>query len=732
MNFERAHRALWAASTLAIASLSGGVAHAQSDKDAEAAAQESAGNERDIIVTAGKREELLRDVAGGISAFSGEQLEQMGAQEFKDYMTRAPGVAFNEGPPQNSTVVIRGVGTTAGLDQGQGTTGYFINDVPMAEPGYTVIIPDIDAFDIDRVEVLRGPQGSRFGSASLGGAINYISNLADSTKFDAGAELGVTSTRFNSGELGYRAKGMINVPIVNDVLAVRLTATQRVDAGYIDNVGTGIEGANDIHNLGLRGSIVFTPASGTKLTYLGLYYRTKADDNSYAQLAVGPLARKTAFPTTERYSVQIHSLRLDQEIGDYTLTALGAWNEKTGDLRADYTPYYGYINPGAVHVFQQLGNSETKSIEVRLASPSGRMFDFMIGGTYIDTDKYFEEHLTSPGLATARPDLIAAGRAIGDEYYFGRGDTLGTEKALFGEANLHLGKFTLTAGGRWFDTRQFRKGAQYLYFFPTPNIQAGVRVQESGFAPRLAAKYEFSKDAMVYGVVAKGFRFGAPNLGLIPLAGFDTPEFMTSDSLWSYEIGTRFGLADNKLLIDLTAFYIDWKNLQVRLVRPDDFTYGANAGAAEIKGVEATLSYRSGGLSLSSNLTYLDAKISEGFIVGITSIVEGTTLPSSAKWRINNSASYDFGGDLRPTITLAHRYVSKARSYLNTPGTFPAFHAFDLRGSVKVTDQVDVSAFVNNLTDRRAVTFGYGSGILGVQQFYIRPRTFGLSVSWGM
>src|SRR5690606_20325714 len=129
---------------------------------------------------------------GGVSAQTGEQLEAIGAQDFKDYLARMPGIVFNEGPSNNSTVIIRGVGTTIGLDQGQGTTGYFINEIPLAEPGYAVVIPDVDAFDVNRVEVLRGPQGSLFGSASLGGAVNYITNVADPQKWDAAAEAAVT------------------------------------------------------------------------------------------------------------------------------------------------------------------------------------------------------------------------------------------------------------------------------------------------------------------------------------------------------------------------------------------------------------------------------------------------------------------------------------------------------------------------------------------------------------
>lgn len=696
-------------------------------QDADAVQQDTGGN-GDIIVTATKRPERLRNIAGGVAAITGEELKAIGAQEFRDYLTRTPGVAFNEGPPQNSTAVIRGVGTTAGLDQGQGTTGYFVNEIALTEPGYAIAVPDVDAFDVARVEVLRGPQGSLFGSASLGGAINYVANLADTHKIDAAAETGLTSTANADGELGYRVKGMINVPIVTDKLAVRIVATQRVDAGYIDNVGTGVKGANDVHNFGARGSIVFTPDATTTLSYLGLYYKTKADDNSYAQLDIGELARSSAFSPKEKYSTQIHSLRLDKDFDGYQFTGIAAYNHKTGDLLFDYTPYYEFLNPGQIHSFLQAGTSDAYSFEARVASPKSDVFDWLLGATYIDTTKTFAESLSSPGIGS----VLAADQIVsGDTYYYGTGDTKALEAALFGEANLHLGPVTVTGGGRLFRNEQKRGVDLQGYFYPGGSVTPGYRLKDSGFAPKASVKYEMSNQAMVYALASKGFRFGSPNLGLPPLAGFDTPAGTSSDSLWNYEVGTRLTLLDRKLLIDLTGFLIDWSDIQVRLTRPDDFTYGANAGTARIKGIETSVSYRTGGFNYAFNGTYLDARITEEIATASGIIPDGKRLPSSAKWRLSNTASYDFGGPAAPTITFLHRYVSDAQGYLNDTTVFPAYNIFDARASFTLSG-VTLAAFVNNIGDKRAVTFGYGSSINGVEQFYTRPRTFGVQANWSL
>ncbi|MBB5686881.1 TonB-dependent receptor [Sphingobium boeckii] len=704
---------------------------------AQEAVEDSASNTgNEIIVTAGKRQERLGDFAGSLSAVTGEQLEKIGAQDFKDYLTRTPGVAFNTGPSNNSQAVIRGIGTNAGLDQGQGTTGYFINDIPMNEPGYTVVIPDIDAFDVQRVEVLRGPQGTLFGSASLGGAINFISNLANPEAIEAAAEAGIGTTRFSDGEVNYRAKGMINLPIIADKLAVRAVVTQRVDAGYINNIGVGEKGSNDLHTFGVRGSIVFTPDVDTKLSYLGLYQKSRTDDNSIANANLGLLVKSTAIELPMIFETELHSLRLDHDFGFADFTMLGTYNKKSGDIYDELSsiPFYGALNPG-LHNFLQAGQSTTWSFEARFASPKGETFDWVVGATHINTEKGFQEHLSSPNYTANHPAENAAGLLNGDEYYFGASRTKGEENALFGEGNLNLGAFTLTAGGRLFQTSTdtYTIGAGIFSGAPysAPLINPPFGVNESGFAPKLSIKYQPQDDFMVYALASKGYRFGSPNT-LPPLAGSPIPLGTESDSLWNYEVGTRFDLFDKALNLNLTGFYVDWTNLQVRLRRAGDgLTYGANAGAAEIYGVEAAAALTLGGFSFATNVTYLDAKLSEAIPTGSPPLPEGKRLPSAAKWRISNTASYSFGGEVAPTVMLLHRYVSRSPGFLTETTSFAPYSIFDARISAKL-GAFSAAVYAENIADKRAVTFGYSDFGSGAGRFIVRPRTFGVQLNWAL
>ena len=294
----------------------------------------AAGEEGVIIVTAGKRNEDIRQVAIPISAVTGDQLKAMNANSLSDYITRLPGVVFNDYQPGISEVVIRGVAATTSHEQGQTTVGYYLNDVPIVEPGFPIGIPDVDTFDLQRVEVLRGPQGTLFGSSTLGGLINYVANVADASKVDAAASGLVGTTKNASGELNYAAKAMINIPLVADQLALRIVAMQRSDAGYLDNPGIGVNGSNDFRTRGLRGSIVAHLGETTKVSFLSSYQDSKLDDQTYLDLGK-PYVRNLPRAETQKTDFWMSSLRLDQEFGDFAnLTVLGSITKKNN------TPFF--------------------------------------------------------------------------------------------------------------------------------------------------------------------------------------------------------------------------------------------------------------------------------------------------------------------------------------------------------------------------------------------------------
>lgn len=687
-----------------------------------------------ITVTATKRKESALDVAGGISAVTGDQLENIGAQSFSDYLGRMPGVVFNAGPSGDSTAVIRGVGTTAGLDQGQGPTGYFINEIPLTEPGYAIGIPDIDTFDVERVEVMRGPQGTLFGSASLGGAINYIANEADPSGFHAELETSLSGTYHADGERGNTLKGMVNVPIVADKLAVRAVLLERDEPGYLDNIGLQRKGSNDSKVRGGRVSIVWTPWTGTKVTWLSMVQNGSTADFSYMEPAYGDLKRSTLLPEKFNTTFFLHSLRLDQDVGFATLTALLSYNHKSHVLDNDDTPFYGGLDGIAAPVlYEEKARSGTRTAEIRLASPAGAdtRLDWLVGVNYLGTNKSIPDMLSSADAYEVLSPQYPADDLRGNEFYWGHASVNGWEKAVFGEANWHFANhWTLTLGGRWYDD-QVRSQVQYSGMLYDPVFAPPATVQkQTGFVPKYALTWNVTPDFTAYALVSKGYRFGNPNT-IYPLAGFNTPSGWKTDTLWNYEVGLKSYWLNHTVRLDVSAFYIDWSDIQVRLYRPDGVTYGTNAGGAHIHGVEMSSAWRpSSHLDLSANLTWLDAQLSQDVLAASTPLYAGQVLPGASKWQASVVGTYRWSGEHSPTFTVTDRQISGAPANLQQPYyRINGYNQLDARFSL-LYGNTEISLYGTNLADRRGATFSYGDFGAGLQEFVIRPRTVGVRLNW--
>ena len=254
-------------------------------------------------------------------------------------------MVFNASVPGNSPAIIRGVATTTGIAQAQGTTGYFIDDVPLTDPFYSAGIPDIDTFDVDNITVLRGPQGTLFGSASLGGAINYQATRPDLSQLEA--HFRGDWERNEDNEDGYGVHAMVNVPIANDIFAIRGVYDRRQIAGFVDNVGTGAKDTNQTTIEGGRVLATLTPTSGTTLNYLFLNQTESTEDIGSTQPSVGPFAKNTLIPEPFDYRTTLNNLRLDQDLGFATLTATATYHEKVFSSQQDYSALVPSLAPVA-------------------------------------------------------------------------------------------------------------------------------------------------------------------------------------------------------------------------------------------------------------------------------------------------------------------------------------------------------------------------------------------------
>jgi iron complex outermembrane recepter protein len=663
----------------------------------------------EVTVTATKRSESLRSVAGSVTALTGEQLDTIGARNFKDYLNGLPGVQFHASTPGVSNVTLRGIGTaTIYPDQGQATTGIYINDIPLTDPGFALSVPDLDVFDVQRVEVLRGPQGTLFGAASLGGAVNYVYNPVSLTELQASVQSSVFDTS-NSSDLGYTAKGMINVPIVEDKLGIRLAAMTSDAPGYLDNIGSGNEGSNTHRVNSYRANLLWQINDKFSLRYFGFYDDARSGDNFYSFPALGELIRDTAVDETLEFNTTVNSITLKGDLGFAELSIQGADLEKSQD-----SVYWRYwlgppppLNTGASHA-----SNDSQTYEVRLTSATESKWDWLVGVYAGSADQLY------PSIDLVDGNVVGSFNA----------DYFSDETALFGDLTYHFtDAISVTAGGRYYDIELTTR--RTITAVGSPDDVVVGQQQEDGFSPKASIKYQPSDDFMTYGSVSTGFRMGGVNLNP-PLAGFPTPETYDSDSLTNYEVGMRVGFQDNSVLLDSTVFYVDWSDIQLRLARPDRFAYVANAGSARSIGMENALRWLpSPNFSVEANVTYLSAELSESLDLGNGTVLEkGTTLPGASEWSTSESATYYFDSPSKPYVMVQHRYLSESTASFAPEPVAGNYNIFSIRAGATF-GRIGVQAYVTNVGDERGIATASPFDPI---VFLVEPRRIGISVDWAL
>ena len=701
---------------------------------------EDAALPEDIVVVATKRPEAVRDISGSVTVQTGEQLEKLGADSMEDYLTRTPGVVFNASTPGQGNVTIRGVSTTTGGENGQATTGIFINDVPLTDPAFSLGTPDIDAFDVDNVAVLRGPQGTLFGSSSLGGAVNYQAARPDLGRWEAHGQATLRDT--HGGAMGGAGKIMLNAPVIDGKLGIRGVFVYREDGGFVDNIGTGKSNVNQTVTKGGRVLVTWKPTDTTELNYLYLEQHQDTDDDGYRQPDLdGGLVKDTALSEFSELKTRIHQLRVDQDLSIGTLTATATRHKKSRSYASDFTTALSPALFGLAPVSNfGDGTSKGDTFEVRLASAPGGSFDYLIGAMYDETKMKQGQEIIATGLADF---LDVFGPFLGLDPNLGQvlapGDLLvnaqfpakAREMALFGEGSYHFSdQWKLTLGGRLFEQRLTNSsdafGTYVLLTEGTYTLATSDTRKFNGFSPKASLTWTPSDDLMVYALASKGYRFGGANL--ITFGG--VPKSFDSDSLWNYELGARADLWDRKLLLDLTGFYVDWTDIQLRR-QISGVNFVDNAGDARIFGLEASATIRpTRGLNISSNVTYLDAELSKTFDPDPTDPTDtvfpkGTRLPGAAKWQVSNTISYDFVDTrFNPSILFAHRYISRSPSQLEGSTHQGGYNLFDARAGVDL-GKFGVTLFVENIGDKRGVSTSADSP--PVQEYVVRPRTIGVT-----
>ncbi|MET0370726.1 MAG: TonB-dependent receptor [Sphingobium sp.] len=733
-----------------------------------AASQAAGESDGEIVVTALRRSSTLQDAPLSIAAISGDGLAKMGATGLQDYFRAIPNLNLSQGQIGSSRISIRGINAA-----GEATVGLYFDEVPISGPSGTTQdagnnAADLNLFDVERVEVLRGPQGTLYGSSSMAGTLRLIFNKPDASKREAAMESQISTTK--GGSVGYFVKAMVNQPLIEDVLALRVSAYQEERPGYVDNVTYGTRNVNNGSSKGVRALLAFTPRPDMTLTGTAIYQQTRADDQQGWYEAVGRYQAQSQLQLPFNSKLQLYNLTYDWELPGVTLTATGSWYRYDILRSLDFTApvnalsqspaacrtYFAlatgtpcssaqlatYRNAGLASlpaIGYQPAHLKAKTAELRATSTGKGPFNWAIGAFYEKRDDYIDSHvsLASPLTgATYLPLQDLSYRYVATEL---------TQKAAFGEVSLEpFQGLTLTAGARYYDYSKTTAGEATLASPLTASAitpYGAVTAKAKGWIEKFNVSYKFSRDVMVYATASKGFRpGGANNIPSLP-GGLVV---YAPDSLWNYEAGLKSSLFDNMVTFNLALFQIDWKDIQTSARTADGlFSFITNAGKARIRGGEADLTVRPAqGLSVTLAAGYSDAKLSEDQInsslqvTGSTGL-NGERLPNVPKWTASATASYSWPlfGDYDGLVRADYAYTGAMTNGFG-PTTNPYYEAYGNYSSVNLRTGIErkdrgIYLFVQNLTNEVGLT-GAASG-LGYDRlvFSIAPRTIGINTRIG-
>lgn len=694
---------------------------------AAAPAASGAGEAQTITVTANKRREAQREVAGTVSAVRGEELEASGARDMEDVFKLTPGVQVNKGDPDQSLPTVRGITTVlspSGVGLQQATTGIYVEDVPCTDPISVVATCDLSPFDLERVEVLRGPQGVLFGSASLGGAVRYV--LAKPNF--KGQQFRVSSSLAGVSSAGTDLSNhaMLNLPFGD--AALRVVLGDRRDSGTVRNAGTGQDRADEVHQRSGRIQGAFKLGSNLRLNVVALRQRTEIDDAS----AVDDPSRRvrntpTASPRTT--DVSLYNATLEADIGPMVLTSVTGVLDKKNHSGTDLTRRAGDLGgllglPNLPLVTSQLNlDSRAQTQELRLASSSKDSVSWMVGAFYQHSKVTNDSRITAPGGSALWSPAV-----LPNDVYLIENDTLRSiERAVFADVEWRPSpKWSASAGVRHYQNDSRVIADVRLLEAVLGRSQFDVRKTESGNTPRLTVKY--TGPVVWYGTVSQGYRFGGVNVA--------SGQPYNTDKLWNYESGVRLS-PSRQLDLDVSVFRMDWKDAQVNARQPGPVAINgiANVGKAKVDGAELAAAWRVvSGTRVDYALALIDARTAATFTSNSGAVVtSGTRMPGTPKTQGTLRLRQDFEGPWgtsgRWQSSFAH--VGDRTLSLDMGGVAPSYTQLDSQVSLS-KDNWELVLFGRNLGNRAGVVGGAPVATFGGSKYneYLltRPRTVGISL----
>jgi iron complex outermembrane receptor protein len=712
---------------------------------AQAIAPASSGSSTElaeIIVTATRRSESIQNVAGSVTALPSGTLEEIKARDLNDFAGFVPGLSFSSTGPSTNLLVIRGITTGSQLSS---ATGVYLDDIPLGAStsngvGYQSL--NINAFDLNRIEVLNGPQGTLYGATSLGGTIRYIPNAPDLKSFDADAGVEVSSTEH--GHINHAYTGMVNLPLA-DVAAVRIDGYQVYDSGYAKDPVYGRDNQGWARSEGGRVALLLQPADN-----LDIQLRASTQHIPSESADVGFRDPKThepiygtyeqAYPTFQPsdYSLTLYSAAINYDTPWAKFSSITGLQTNNGTSYTDQSLTYD----AALAAFGAAGSpwslyvdTTTKKFtqEFRVASHESTVFQWL-AGAFLSNEKTSE---IVDLFDTANP----GGTFFGLSPFTSFLPSTYREYAAYADGTIFFTKqLELGLGVRYSRQKQayeetvsglLATGSAAVL---TPPVATS---DQSVMTYLINPKFHITDDVMVYARAASGFRPGGPNFVLSP--GLGNPTY-DPDRLWSYELGEKATFLDKRATLNFDVYDILWKDIQVT-VNVGGVNQLENAGTARVSGAEMAFNYRVlPALTVGGSAAFTDARLtSTPAVIDVTT--PGVRLPLSPRFNFALLGTYDvdLSGGYTGSINVTDRWIGERNAGFGTPisqqYTLASYNITDLNFTVRSPYHLEYGLFLRNLFDKAGevsanIAANEYNPAAPVPVFLTQPRTVGLSINY--
>ncbi len=744
----------------------------------------------EIVVTAERRTQRLEDVPISVAAFSQEKLDSQGVRSIDDIARLTPGLNFqrNGGSANNyngesSEIAIRGIQSSAGPQ----TTGIYIDDTPIQgrHLQFSTVNPFPALFDLERVEVLRGPQGTLFGAGSEGGTVRFLTpepGLHQYTGY-ARSEFAYTDGGAPSYELG----GAIGGPIQEGSVGFRLSASYRRDGGWVERVNWKLDsqgnplttGVADKHSnwqetYVVRGALTFAPTENLKITPSAYFQEIYLHDTGdyWAPLSnggSGDFRNGNRIPNQSSDPFILSAVKVDWNLGTVRLISNTSYFSREQHAVTDYSSFDRIIftgnpyTPAAIPADAHFTDTQNNFVqEIRLQSATDAKIKWSAGFFYGHQRENTTQFSHDPSL---EGDLLSAtgvdfGALLPGNYLYVQTpfQSIDTQYALFGEGDFELSPGLKLKAGVRVAHINFQGNAFYEYPVQIlgPSVTTSASSSEKPVTPRFGFTYQPNSDSLYYVTAAKGFRTGGINTKLpsacdteLSALGFNSgvPTTYASDSVWSYELGLKDSIWERRIQIDASVYWINWAGIQQNFYLPScGFQFTANLGKAVSKGGDIDIRARlSEALTTGLTVGYSDAVYQQTIRGSVANVISsGDHLPA-APWTIALSGEYVFPAFMRGErpyvrvdyqLSAAQNSATQAQDAANVvydPAIplSPQTKSLSLRSGMRIAG-FDFSVFGNNLTNAHPLLFRSHDLVSSplLFDYSSRPRTVGVTATY--